>query len=299
MLVIITLLLSLIIDWLFGEPKRYHPLIGFGVLANQVERIFNKPYNKFYTRTLGILAISVLLLPAVLIAFFISSLHWFFDIIILALAVGHQSLREHAIAVKNALLENNLGAAQHNVSKMVSRDTQTMNTTQVSKACVESILENGNDAIFASIFWFIIAGAPGVVLHRLSNTLDAMWGYKTPKYIHFGWAAARLDDVLNYIPARLIAISYFLASRNINAIKCWRSQIKYAKSPNAGPVMAAGAGGLNVILGGSAVYNGVIYQGPVLGCGNPPTTSHIDAALQLIFRSLLIWVVTISVFYLV
>lgn len=291
MSVAIILLFALVIDRCFGEPKRWHPLSGFGSLASSLERRLNRSSIKsvFGVRLIGAVAVLILLIPFFFLASYLSSTSWIFDLIVLTLAIGWQSLREHGIAVRNALLENNLPLARQKVAMIVSRDTMDMSEKQICDATLESLLENGSDAIFAAIFWFAVAGAPGVIIYRLSNTLDAMWGYKTRRFLHFGWAAARLDDVLNYVPARLTAISYFLASRNSNAIKCWLLQAKNWKSPNAGPVMAAGAGGLNIQLGGSAIYNSIEQVRPILGSGRNANTSDIHAALKMIFYGILIW----------
>jgi len=154
---------------------------------------------------------------------------------------------------------------------------------------VESILENGNDAIFAALFWFLIAGIPGIVAYRLINTLDAMWGYRNQRYLYFGRVAARLDDLVNFIPARLTALTYALLGHRSQALRCWQQQAKYHDSPNAGPVMAAGAGALNLALGGPACYDGHWHQRPVLGCGNAPESEDINRALRLISKSILVW----------
>lgn len=106
---------------------------------------------------------------------------------------------------------------------VVSRDTEGMDTSDVSRAAVESVLKNGSDAVFATLFWFALAGGAGALAHRLVNTLDAMWGYRTPRFLLFGWAAARLDDVLNWVPARLTAATYALLGCTRTALVCWRA----------------------------------------------------------------------------
>ncbi len=275
---------ALLLDAALGEPRRYHPLVGFGRLAQAVEQ---RLYGDSFIR--GAVAITILLLPLVVITMMIS-IHWFVEIILLYLTLGWKSLGEHANRVVTALDANDLPTARQRVGDMVSRDTSTLNERDVAKATVESVLENGNDAIFGALFWFVVAGVPGVILFRLSNTLDAMWGYRTQRYLRFGWAAARLDDLLNYIPARLTALSYALVGNYSRAMRCWRHQGSGWKSPNAGPVMAAGAGSIDVQLGGTAIYQGVQQQRPPLGEGDAPTTEHIGAALQLIKRALLLWV---------
>jgi len=184
-----------------------------------------------------------------------------------------------------------MARARQMVGHMVSRDTQSLDERQVAAAATESVLENGNDAVFGALFWFAVLGAPGALLYRLANTLDAMWGYRTARYENFGWAAARIDDGLNYVPARLTAFSYTLLGQTRRAWRCWRTQAKLWDSPNAGPVMAAGAGALGVQLGGAAPYDGVWESRPDLGEGDLPDANAIRRSLALVRRSVVLWLV--------
>jgi adenosylcobinamide-phosphate synthase len=287
-----TVLAALALDALLGETPRFHPLVGFGRLAQAVEQ---RMYGDSFVK--GVMAVILLLIPFTLIAMLITWLPMsaLFEAVLLYLAIGWRSLGEHATNVRDALLANDLPTARQRVGYMVSRDTAALDEQGVAKATIESVLENGNDAIFGAIFWFVIAGAPGVILFRLSNTLDAMWGYRNKRYLRFGWAAARLDDVLNYIPARLTALSYALVGNFQRAVRCWRIQGSGWKSPNAGPVMAAGAGSINVQLGGAAVYHGIMQMRPPLGEGDAPDADHINSALKLIQRTLLLWVAVLLI----
>jgi adenosylcobinamide-phosphate synthase len=117
---------------------------------------------------------------------------------LLYFALGGRSLAEHAQAVATPLAAGELDAARERVGWIVSRDTRALDAEGVAKAATESVLENGNDAVFGALFWFVLGGGAGVLLFRLANTLDAMWGYRTPRHLHFGWAAARIDDLLNW-----------------------------------------------------------------------------------------------------
>jgi adenosylcobinamide-phosphate synthase len=277
------------LDGLLGETKRWHPLVGFGALANTAERILNRGA---WRRVGGLLAWLLIVLPFVALAVRATphnALGWTVDAGLLYLALGGRSLAEHAARVARDLAAGDLAAARRHVGWMVSRDTRELDASEVAKAGVESTLENGNDAVFGMLFWFALLGGPGAVLFRLANTLDAMWGYRNERFLQFGWAAARLDDLLNYLPARLTALSYALFGKTRTALASWRAQAPNWDSPNAGPVLATGAGSLGLALGGAAIYHGQLEQRPTLGAGRPARGNDILRALQLVRRSLLLW----------
>lgn len=285
---------ALALDAYFGEVSRWHPLVGFGRQADALERYcYGGPELASYPRRLrGVSALLLAVLPWVGLAYGLSLLpYWGAALEIAGLygAIGRHSLWQHAVPVAQALRSGDLDDARLRVAMLVSRDCKELPADGVAKACVESVLENGCDAVFGALFWYCLAGLPGVVLYRLVNTLDAMWGYKNARYQDFGWAAARLDDALNYLPARCTALAYALVGNTAAALRCWRLQAPAWKSPNAGPVMAAGAGALGVLLGGAAVYQQRLQQRPPLGTGAAPGPAHIDQALRLLDRALLLW----------
>jgi adenosylcobinamide-phosphate synthase len=285
----LAMLAAVLLDAWLGEPRRAHPLVGFGRVAKWMEqRVYADK------RMAGILAWSLAVSPVVLLLWGIQHLmptwaSWSVAVAMLYLALGWRSLGEHARPVAKALENDDLDAARRAVGRMVSRDTAALNHGQVAAAATESVLENGNDAVFGALFWFAVLGAPGALLYRLANTLDAMWGYRTSRYENFGWAAARIDDVLNFLPARLAALTYALCGRFKGAWRCWHTQAPQWDSPNAGPVMAAGAGALGVRLGGPAPYHGVWELRPELGEGDSPDAASIVRALRMLFDGVLIW----------
>jgi adenosylcobinamide-phosphate synthase len=285
---------AVLLDRLLGEPRRFHPLVGLGNLARRVESFCYPSDTSSVTRLYahGVAAVALMIVPFVLLAAWLQTLPLvglMLSTVVLYFCIAPRSLREHAERVWLALQAGELVTARAAVGYMVSRDTTRLNERAVVKATVESVLENGNDAIFAALFWFVVAGAPGVVLYRISNTLDAMWGYRTARYQCFGWAAARLDDLLNFIPARLTALSYALSGKTSSALRCWRTQAPLWDSPNAGPVMAAGAGALQVKLGGAACYHGVEETRPLLGGGKTVDVADIRRACGLVQHAMWAW----------
>ena len=291
----LTVSAALLLDALLGEPKRAHPLVAFGRLADRLEQHFNGTVARGW-RSHGVTAWCLAVLPLTVLAWLLSLLPgigWLVEIVLLYLALGLRSLGEHALPVAQALWRHDLPEARRRVGCIVSRDTTQLDEEGVARAATESVLENGSDAVFAALFWFIVAGAPGVVLYRLSNTLDAMWGYRNARFERFGWAAARIDDVLNYVPARLVALTYALLGRTRRALRCWRTQAPLWDSPDAGPVMASGAGALGVVLGGSAIYHGEVHARPELGRGQAPQARHIEHALDLVWAGVGVWLLAL------
>lgn len=298
-----SLLLGLLLDIGFKEVARFHPLVGFAAIASFFEKRLNQ---QGLLKLKGLLAWCLAVVPWVLLAFFLQKvlagnafLNTVFAAGVLYFAIGWQSLLQHAKVVTCALKVGDVSLAREKVAMIVSRECEKLDAEQVAKACSESVLENGADAIFAPIFWFVVLGPSAVVLYRLANTLDAMWGYKNSRFKHFGFAAAKIDDALNFIPARLCALSYLLLGNSQQAWQSIRGQAPHYQSPNAGPVMAAGAGSLELSLGGVAYYHGEKTIKPLLGVPENKAKfkghKSIDACCNLVNKSLFLWVLVIVV----
>jgi adenosylcobinamide-phosphate synthase len=294
----IMVLLGVLLDMRLGEATRWHPLVGFGNLAIRIEKKLNTGDRRFLR---GAFAWTLIVLPLVALTWALTFVLAQFDMLIafavhallLYFCLGLRSLRDHTLPIARALMDDDLPQARTLTARIVSRDTTQAEESDLAKAGVESLLENGNDAVFGTLFWFVIAGGPGAVLFRLANTLDAMWGYRTPRFNDFGCTAARIDDALNFIPARLTALSYALLGNTRLAWRCWRTQAPTWSSPNAGPVMSAGAGALNISLGGAAIYDGEVEQRPALGSGPLATGKDIARAWRLVALTTALWVAVI------
>ena len=288
------IVLGLVLDMLIGEMSVWHPLVGFGRMANLIERYLNHPQEN---RWMGALAWCLAVLPLVIVVQLVLLLAsrmsiWLaplLHILLLYFCVGLRSLRDHNLPIQRALQNGDLATARRLTSYIVSRDTAHADEEYLAKASVESVLENGCDAVFGTLFWFVLLGGAGAVLYRASNTLDAMWGYRNPRFLRFGCVAARIDDGLNWIPARLTALSYALLGQTRRAIYCWHIQAPGWPSPNAGPVMAAGAGALGLALGGSARYDGIDEVRPLLGQGRAARAADIPAAWRLVLNVSILW----------
>jgi adenosylcobinamide-phosphate synthase len=280
-------------DLLLGEARRWHPLVGFGTLAQRLERRLN---GGAWRIARGAVAWALVVLPLTLLAAWLCAVEGAAGLalhaLLLYLCLGLRSLRDHTLPIHAALAQGDLPRARWLTSRIVSRDTAHAGEADLAKAGAESLLENGNDAVFGTLFWFLVGGGAGALLFRLANTLDAMWGYRNTRYNRFGRAAARIDDVLNYVPARLTALTYALlapAAGHLRALRCWRVQAPAWSSPNAGPVMASGAGALGISLGGAASYDGEVEQRPPLGGGPAAAAGDILRAWRLVFRGALLW----------
>jgi adenosylcobinamide-phosphate synthase len=201
-------------------------------------------------------------------------------------ALGARSLRAEGEAVSRHLAGGDLPAARQQLTHLVGRDTSVLAADEIARAAVESIAENSCDAIVAPLLWGAVAGVPGLVGYRAVNTLDAMVGYRSPRYERFGWASARLDDAANLVPARVTAALVAAAALAtgddaVGAIRTARSDGHRHPSPNSGYAEAAFAGALGRRLGGRNVYDGRIEQRPTMGAGTAVVVDDLARATRL------------------
>ncbi|CDZ16552.1 Cobalamin biosynthesis protein CobD [Candidatus Johnevansia muelleri] len=283
---------AFILDQLLGELNyKYNPIILLGKYINKIEFFFNGNYLKIK----GILSIFFVILPFLLIIIYIYIIFkynfFYFNIFgfILYLSIAWRSLIEHGLNIEMSIIEGNINMSKAALSMIVSRTVNNLNINQIYIATIESIFENGNDAIFAPLF-FLFTGPLGVIFYRIINTLDAMWGYKNNRYIYFGWSVAKLDDLLNFIPAILTGVIYACCSFKYKYFKqsflCSFKKFLKWKSKNAGYVMSAGAGSINIILGGISIYNNKYQYRPQLGINKIPNINDITKTCSLINYSM-------------
>lgn len=290
----VIMIAAICLDRVVKEPQQYHPLMFFGRWVNRIERRFNRSKDELpscYIILFGAFAWLVAILPVLAIwsifkLFLPDSVN---NVFWLTLCLGYSSLIDHARQVVQAS-EISIEKSKEAVAMIVSRDSEYMNSTQIATATIESTLENGNDAVFATLFWFLCLGSFGALLHRLINTLDAMWGYKNERYLLFGRFAARADDVANWIPARITACMYALVGRTHSALRAWYTQAKRLSSPNGGVTMASGAAALDLRLGGPAYYHGERMEKPFFGGEREPDHRDIENAIVLLKRSVYLFV---------
>ncbi|RZI79198.1 MAG: cobalamin biosynthesis protein CobD, partial [Microbacterium sp.] len=198
--------------------------------------------------------------------------------------LGGRSLEREALAVE-ALLASDLVAARRRLTHLVGRRTEELSASEVARAVVESVAENTSDAVVSSLVWGGLLGVPGLVGHRAANTLDAMVGHRSPRYERFGWASARLDDVLNLPGSRLsAALALVLGDDPQAAWAAWRRDASGHPSPNAGPVEAAFAGALGITLGGTNEYGGTVEHRPLMGHGRAVQHRDVERAVRLARR---------------
>jgi adenosylcobinamide-phosphate synthase len=200
--------------------------------------------------------------------------------------LGGRSLSREAATVAEQLAGGKLSAARGQVRHLVGRDTAELSSEEVARATVESVAENASDAVVAPLLWGAVAGLPGLLGYRAVNTLDAMFGHRSPRYLQFGWAAARLDDLANWVPARLAALAAaawapLVGGTARSAVAVVRRDAAQHPSPNAGVVEAAFAGALDVQLGGQNAYQGTVEDRGMLGNGRPVAVADIARANRL------------------
>ncbi len=223
----------------------------------------------------------------------------------MAVLLAQRSLYDHVAAVRDALDRRGLAAGREAVSHIVGRDPESLDEYGVARAAIESLAENFSDGVVAPALFYALFGLPGIFVYKTANTLDSMIGHKTPRYLQFGWAAARLDDLLNLVPARLSGVllaAAALATPRARALPALRTMLRDARkhrSPNAGWPEAAAAGALDLALAGPRRYQGHVVNDPWLGEGRARATpADIDRALRLYLTACLLQAALVAAAYL-
>jgi adenosylcobinamide-phosphate synthase len=293
-------LLAMMIELCAGYPQALlraigHPVTWIGRLIAALDRLLNRDTADAYRRRgAGIVAILLLLGIVGAIAFVVERelLRLPFGLIAVAVVastlIPQRSLHQHVADVATALEQGGVIAGRAAVAKIVGRDVGALDAAGVARAAIESLAENFSDAVVAPVLWMAIAGLPGAALYKAINTADSMIGHHTPRHEAFGWAAAKLDDLVNLPASRLSALLLVAAamlSKNAAAAAAWRAVLRDAshhRSPNAGYPEAAMAGALGLSLAGPRVYGGVIIDDATMGDGRrDATAADIRRALRL------------------
>jgi len=304
-------LIAMLIELCLGYPQPLlravgHPVTWIGGLIGTLDRLLNPPplpllqageAREGANRSAGIIAILIVLGTVGSIAFIIERelLRLPFGLIVAALLastlIAQRSLHRHVADVATALATKDLDAGRAAVSHIVGRDVAALDAAGIARAAIESLAENFSDGIVAPVFWMAVAGLPGAALYKAVNTADSMIGHRTKRYEAFGWAAARLDDLVNLPASRLAAVLLIAAAllgRDSSATGAWRAVRRDARrhrSPNAGFPEAAMAGALGLSLAGPRVYGGVPVHDATMGDGRRDAgTADIRRALAL-YRS--------------
>jgi adenosylcobinamide-phosphate synthase len=298
---------AFVVDLIFGDPYGFpHPVRGIGWLITKTECFIR---NRFRT-DLGLKAAGVLMalyVPALtwVIAFFILKIAGFIhpllyhgaNILMLYTTLSVKSLGCEVSKVYKALREENIDEAQRALSYLVSRETKNLEEKEVIRAAVETVAENTVDGVISPLFYAFLGGAPLAMCYKAINTLDSMVGYKNERYIHLGWASARLDDLANFIPARLAGLIIPIASGicGFDMFKSFRIVARDRcnhSSPNAGFPEAAVAGSLGIQLGGESTYFGKKVKKPTIGDPtNPLVPYHIRAGIKIMYTTAVIMLI--------
>jgi len=275
------------LDAVLADPRRGHPVAAFGAVAAAAERVAHRDSRMVGTAYAGVLAGAVVLAGVGLSrSARTPAQHLLLTATATWAVVGGTTLRREARAMARLLDEDDVDGARARLSHLCGRDATVLEPAGLVRATVESIAENTSDAVVGPLVWGVVAGVPGLLAYRAVNTLDAMVGHHSDRYVRFGWAAARLDDVMNLVPARLtaaltVALAPLVGGRPRLASRAWRRDGHKHPSPNAGPVEAAFAGALGRTLGGPVSYVGRREDRPLLGDGPAPGVADLARANRL------------------
>ncbi|MFC1664944.1 cobalamin biosynthesis protein, partial [Pseudomonadota bacterium] len=268
-------------------------------LADWLERSLNLLSGETqYQRLRGGAILFVLLLIICLLGVLLIHIPVFgivFEIGILYLALGYASQTKHAQGVEHALANNDPEDARLLASYLSGQDTGNMDADEIAGITTEAVIENGNDAIVATLFWYIVAGIPGALVYRLTHTLDTMWKNRTPHLDQFSWVAKQFIFLLNWIPVRLCGLTYVTLSWHRKSFETWWEIARQWNLGRGKVAIASGAYSLDLKFGGNYIQQGMVRVRPCVGTGKTPTREDIPRALRLVYQTTWSWVVIILV----
>ena len=282
-------------SWLFARIG--HPVTWLGRLIGVIDAGWNRDSDPpALRRAAGVAGASVVIAISVAVGWMLQVLlptAWLQIVLVGVLSwplVALRSLHDHVAAVAAPLLAGDIAGAREAVSRIVGRDPTALDEAGIARAAIESLAENASDGIVAPVFWGAVFGLPGILGYKAINTLDSMIGHRSERHEAFGWAAARIDDVANFIPARLTGFLFVvLAPRRSKALSCMTRDARRHRSPNAGWPEAAMAGALGVRLSGPRIYHGSTTDEPWLNEGaRDPLARDIAEALTVYRRAMLL-----------
>lgn len=304
-------LLAILLDGVIGDPRtKLHPVVMIGNLIGFLEKkLLNSQHSPMGKNITGaVLVIAVLTITYGLVWWIMKLLMAFQPwgqfvggALLLSLTISPNSLAKAGNEIYKALLTGDLAHARHKVGWIVGRDTAELDVAEITRATVETIAENIVDGITSPLFYFVIGGVPLAFLYRAVNTMDSMVGYKNVKYGDFGMVAARVDDVFNYIPARLTGIVLVIAAALLRfnvggTIRAIRRDASKHPSPNSGYCEAGVAGALDIRLGGLNYYGGVASQRAYMGAGRMTLAPiHIKQTIRMMYMATILFVLVATV----
>ncbi len=293
-----------ILDLIFGDPLWFpHPVRGIGWLIEKMEGLSRSIIKN--ERLSGIIFAFIIIGLSWSVTFILIRTTYFLNhylgllvsIIIIYTSLSVKDLAVESLAVFKALEKRDIDNARTCLSKIVGRDTENLGEVEITRATVETVAENIVDGIISPLFYAFLGGAPLAIAYKAINTMDSMVGYKNKKYINFGWAAAKIDDIANFIPARISVIFLTLASwiAGYNTVCAWKITMRDGMknpSPNSGLPEAAVAGALGVQLGGLNYYKSVASRKPYIGDNiDPLDRSHIKKAVKIAYITSVLFVI--------
>lgn len=311
MLIVFATITGFVIDCIFGDPLWMpHPvrLIGWliSILEKNLRRIFPKTREgeKLAGAVMSILILLITGTVSFAVLWIATKINCWFGLAVASVIswqiLAAQSLKTEAMKVQNILEKNDLQGARKQISMLVGRDTENLDSTGITKATIETVAENTSDGVVAPLFWLMIGGPVGGLLYKAVNTMDSMVGYKNERYLYFGKFSAKLDDIVNYIPARLsvlfmIVSAFILKLDGKNAWHIWKRDRRKHASPNSAQTESVCAGALNIQLAGNASYFGKILEKPYIGDANRPVeVNDIKKSCKLMYGTSLVSLVVLS-----